>query len=359
VFRNRKKEILLAIATTLLSSIAGLILIETYYLSSRYSSVCEICQFHPQLGWETIPSKTVSNKKVTYTTNSLGMRSGEVDKDKGHILLVGDSVTFGLGVNNNETISHYLARENREFQILNLGVPGYGIGQYFLNLKRHIDKLNTKLIVLIIYTSNDLDETRKDTRYGISKPFFHYQDGDLIYHNPKISKYSCSNIYSRSRIVKHLIPNFIINQCKSKVIEINKASRTIAKLIDEIRILGLKKNISTLIVLSPSLTAVEWVDCRGKIGRVGEDIDLCRDLDPGFETYYNYFSKMMDLYQLPYIDFLEDLVAYNKQKEIKHLYNDNGKDIHHYSPQGNLLLAKAIAKRIKVTSGGKITLNEN
>ncbi len=359
MFRNRKKEILLALATTLLSCIAGLILIETYYLSSRYSSVCEICQFHPQLGWETIPSKTVSNKKVTYTTNSLGMRSEEVDKDKGHILLAGDSVTFGLGVNNNETISHYLEKEIREFQILNLGVPGYGIGQYFLNLKRHVDKLNTKLIVLIIYTSNDLDETRKDTRYGISKPFFHYQDGDLIYHNPKISKYSCANIYSRSRIVKHLIPNFIINQCKSKFIERNAASRTIAKLIDEIRILGLKKNISTLIVLSPALTAVEWVDCRGKLGRVDEDVDLCRDLDPGFETYYNYFSKMMDLYQLPYIDFLEDLVAYNKQKEIKILYNDNGKDIHHYSPQGNLLLAKAINKRIKVTAGGKITLNEN
>ena len=108
------------------------------------------------------------------------MRSREVDFSKGHILLVGDSITFGLRVNNEETVSHYLEKEYKRYQVLNLGVPGYGIGQYFLNLKRHINQLNPKLIVLIIYTTNDLDETRKDTRYEISKPFFLYQEGNLL-----------------------------------------------------------------------------------------------------------------------------------------------------------------------------------
>jgi hypothetical protein len=70
------------------------------------------------------------------------MRSNAIDFSKGHILLVGDSVTFGLGVNNNETISHYLEKINNEHQVLNLGVPGYGNGKYFLNLKRNIDQLN-------------------------------------------------------------------------------------------------------------------------------------------------------------------------------------------------------------------------
>lgn len=178
------------------------------------------------------------------------MRSEEVDFSKGHILLVGDSVAFGLGVNNDETVSHHLGKEQKEYQVLNLGVPGYGIGQYFLNLKRHIDQLNPKLIVLIIYTSNDLEETRQDNRYGISKPLFFYEGGNLLYLlNPEISKFSCSNLYSRSRAVKRLIPEFIINQCKHRVIERNKASRTIAKLIDEIMVLGMKKNISILIVL--------------------------------------------------------------------------------------------------------------
>ena len=67
-----KKNILLALATTFLASIMGLILVETnFWKSNDNFFVCEICQFHPKLGWETIPAKTVSNKKVTYTTNSL------------------------------------------------------------------------------------------------------------------------------------------------------------------------------------------------------------------------------------------------------------------------------------------------
>ena len=127
-----KKNIILALTTTCLASILGLILVETYFFKSNDNFfVCEICQFHPQLGWETIPGKTVSNKKVTYTTNSLGMRSKEVDFSKGHILLVGDSVTFGLGVNNNETVSHYLEKINNEHQVLNLGFLGMELGSIF------------------------------------------------------------------------------------------------------------------------------------------------------------------------------------------------------------------------------------
>jgi len=354
LFKKRKKEILLALTTFLLSSIGILILIESYFWNSSNNNspfVCEICRFHPQLGWETIPSKSVSNKKVTYTTNSLGMRSEEVDFKKEHILLVGDSVTFGLGVNNDETVSHYLQKKHKQYQFLNLGVPGYGIGQYFLNLKRHIDKLNPKLIVLIIYTSNDLEETRKDTRYGISKPLFVYQEEGLVYLNPKISKYSCSNIYSRSRILKHLTPNYIKNQCKSRVIDRNKASQTIAKLIDEIRILGFKKNILTLIVLSPALTAAERVNCIQNKGP-----NACKDLDIGFKVFHNYFSEMMNLYKLSHIDFLQNILKYSKSNNIKSLYRNNGKDIHHYSPTGNKLLAKTILNRIKITKKGAIEI---
>ena len=234
MFKKKKKEIFLAFTTTIITGFLGLILVEGYYWKSGYTKVvCEICRFHPQLGWETIPETTVTNGKVTYTTNALGMRSPEVDYSRGHILLAGDSVTFGLGVNNDETVSHFLEKEEKissfNFQVLNFGVPGYGIGQYYLNLKRHINKLNPKVIVLILYTANDLDETRKDARYGISKPFFFYEKGQLLDLNPKISQYSCSNIYSRLRFAKHLVPQFIVDRCKSRVIERENASPTIAK----------------------------------------------------------------------------------------------------------------------------------
>ena len=361
MLKNRKKEIILALTTTCLAGLIGLFLLESYFLSSGYRSlVCEICQFHPQLGWETQPGKTISNRKLTYKTNALGMRSQEVDYKKKHILLVGDSVTFGLGVNNDETVSHYLSNKILNHQILNLGVPGYGIGQYYLNLRRHIKKLKPNLIVLNIYTTNDLEETRQDQRYGVSKPFFLYQKGSLLHLNPKISKYSCSNIYSLSRIVKHLTPKFIIDKCKRRVIKRNKASPTIAKLIDEIRVLGMKKRIPTLIVLLPALTAVERVVCtKTTIEKITKTVKPCNDLDPGFEEFYKYFSEMIKMYNLPHIDHLKNLVKYSQEKEVKFLYGNNGKDIHHFSPQGNLFLANTIADRINIDKKGKIIINKN
>jgi hypothetical protein len=55
-------------------------------------------------------------------------RSPEVDRSKGHVLLVGDSVVWGYG-------------ERHDLQALNLGVSWYGIDQYYLWLKRKLDEI--------------------------------------------------------------------------------------------------------------------------------------------------------------------------------------------------------------------------
>jgi hypothetical protein len=204
---------------------------------------------------------------------------------------------------------------------------------------------------LIIYPTNDLNETRKDTRFGISKPFFRYKNGNLIYLNPEISEYSCSNLYFRSRFLKHITPTMLKDQCATRVIERNKASPTIAKLIDGIRTLGMKKDISTLIVLSFALTATERVTCKQN-----KDKESCINFGPDFENYYKYFSLMMGLYKLQHINFLKTLVEYNKKNEITFLYGNKGEDIHHYSPQGNFLLAQTISNRLAITRTGKITI---
>lgn len=348
MLKKNKKEIFLALATTFLAGLLGLILIEGYYWSSGYTSlVCEICRFDPELGWDNIPSKTVTNGKIAYTTNAMGMRSAEVDYSKEHILLVGDSVAFGLGVKNDETVSSYLEKEENVsklgYQVLNLGVSGHGIGQYYLNLKRHIDKLNPKLIVLVLYTTNDLDETRKDNRYGISKPLFFYQNGSLKNLNPDVSRFSCLNLYARLQFAKYLIPLSLIESCRSRVIERDQAGPTITKLMDEIIKLGIKHNAPTLFVLSPALTAVEAVACKKS-----RPLDPCGEYDPGFETFYSFFQDIMDLHKLPYVNFLQRLVDYGKKEEIRSLYGNDGEDIHHYSPLGNRLLAQAIAERLIV-----------
>ena len=335
-FKKFREEIFLALATIFMTGVLGLIIVESYYWNS--SSVCEICQFHPELGWETIPSNTVTNGKVTYTTNSMGIRSTEVDPSREHILILGDSVAFGLGVNNNETISHYLEQDKRigelGYQVLNMGVPGYGIGQYYLNLKRNIDQLNSKLIILILYTTDDLQETRQDNRFGISKPILVYRDDNLMNLNPNISRFSCLNLRTRLRFTK-----FLIGNCESNVIETNKASISISFIIDEIRRLGRQKNIPTLVVLSPAQTNVEMINCEQT-----KSLNSCIGYDDFFDVLYRYFQKLVESNKVPYIDFLTHLVEYSKEQPISSLYEKG--DIHHYSPKGNYILAQTIANRL-------------
>lgn len=285
---------------------------------------------------------TANNEKVTYTTNSLGFRSKEVDSSKKHILVIGDSVTFGVGVNNNQTISYYLEQKLKIYQALNVAAPGYGIDQYYLNLKRNISKTNPKAIVVIIYTGNDLDDTRKDSSYGMSKPFFAFVNGELKNINPKLSRLSCQNFLTGSRIIKSIIPNKIKNQfCKSRVFSQNQASSQIAGLLENIKDVANARNSKILFVLSPSLIAVKSVQCELK-----KSPKQCKQFDKGFQLYYIYFRKLLELGKYSYVDHLQNLLWAGENTKLESLYHDNGKDTHHYSPLGNELLAKSIADHI-------------
>jgi len=331
----------LALITILLTSLMGLIIVESYYWNS--SSICEICRFHPELGWESTPSKTVTNGKITYATNSMGIRSGVVDPSKGHILIVGDSVAFGLGVNNDETISHYLESDKKinrlKYQALNISVPGFGIGQYYLNLKRNIDLLNPKLILLVINTENDLQDTQQEMNFGRSKPILTSQNDRLVNLNPNISRFSCYNLYTRLRFAK-----FLIGNCQPNITEPNKVKISVGMIINAIRKLGIQKGAPTLTVLSPALAAVKFVTCSKKTPK-----DTCLEHDDAFYnvSFYNeygFFKKIMKSKKIPYIDFLTHLVEYSKEQPISSLYGKG--DIHHYSPKGNYTLAQTIARRL-------------
>ena len=91
-------------------------------------------QFDSIIGWVNYPKISrsheghtaygSSNKKMNrFTINSQGYRSEEVDHDKKHILILGDSVAYGSHVDDHETLPHYLNSYYKNYQVINLGVP--------------------------------------------------------------------------------------------------------------------------------------------------------------------------------------------------------------------------------------------
>lgn len=87
-------------------------------------------RFDPDLGWTVQPNLRLPG----LTTNSAGMRGAaeltEARTDRPRLLFVGDSYTFGFGVEDDEAYPAVLGREHLpDWEVLNLGVPGYGPDQ--------------------------------------------------------------------------------------------------------------------------------------------------------------------------------------------------------------------------------------
>jgi hypothetical protein len=220
--------------------------------------------FDSELGWAPIPhKKSPTNLYYNFKLNSLGFRSEEIDNSKEHILLLGDSVAWGVKINDNENFSYYLNQKLSTYQVINMAVPGYGIGQAYLFLKRYIHKVNPKLIIFMIHTGNDLYDTGSNRAIGKNKPLFISQDNEIRLFTNKISRFSCINLIYGSHILrKPFLGSFKNELCKTKILSLDEASNVITTLFQKINTLSNKHKAKTLFVISPSRKDLKIEICR-------------------------------------------------------------------------------------------------
>lgn len=113
-------------------------------------------------------------------TNAAGLRDGELgprDAFERRIVVLGDSMIFGHGVDDGETFPDRLEAiyrdENRSIDVINAGIKGYGTdGAYKLFTKRLLPLgLDPDLVIFAIYT-NDLHD-------NIGQPLYTIENGSL------------------------------------------------------------------------------------------------------------------------------------------------------------------------------------
>ena len=146
----------------------------------------ENIQFHPKLGWANKPSIRLEYGKAEYRVivehNSMGLRSPEVPErkppDKVRTLVLGDSMTYGLGVENDETYSARLEQFHPDLEVINGGVPAYSTGEELLFLQELGFDLSPD-IVLIGFFWNDLGEAPRGRHARFS-----LENGTLTVHVP-------------------------------------------------------------------------------------------------------------------------------------------------------------------------------
>ena len=91
-----------------------------------------------------------------YTTTSKGERLTLPNVESNNkIIMVGDSLVFGVGVNDFDTSASYLQKfVSNDFQVINLGVGGYTAKQSF-DVANNSDYINKNNILVWLIQEND------------------------------------------------------------------------------------------------------------------------------------------------------------------------------------------------------------
>lgn len=98
------------------------------------------------------------------------------------VAFLGDSYTWGFGVAREQRFTDLIARARPDWEVLNLGIPGYGTDQELLAWRAIGRELAPDVVVLVVYT-NDYGDNMTSTRGGLPKPYFELRDGKLELRN--------------------------------------------------------------------------------------------------------------------------------------------------------------------------------
>lgn len=147
-------------------------------------------QYDARLGWKLKPHWSGKHHHydydVTYNINRDGFRGiDEYVKEDGFVI-VGDSFSFGLGANDDETFTALLNNKHGNV-FYNYSVPGYSTDQQLLLINRFKNKISQH-VLLVVYLGNDLFDNMRSyplqAEHG--KPYFKLSDDRLSMENTPV-----------------------------------------------------------------------------------------------------------------------------------------------------------------------------
>ena len=155
-------------------------------------------------GWKNIPGWQATTINQPLSINSKGLRDREYPylKPPGtkRILVLGDSYTWGYGVTNEEiyteVLEEALQQKYPHYEVINGGVSGWGTDQQYLFLVNEGLKYSPDLVI-VAHFFNDLDEILHTKMYGLQKPMFTLQGGEIFLSNYPVPR---PNLRNTSRV---------------------------------------------------------------------------------------------------------------------------------------------------------------
>ncbi|MFB0564174.1 MAG: SGNH/GDSL hydrolase family protein [Candidatus Aminicenantaceae bacterium] len=158
--------------------------------------------------------------KYVYTINAYNYRGKLVpisnSYSKENIVILGDSCSFGHGVNDGEEYATIMANKlNDNYNIINLSVGGWGLTQ---QIRRYYEfgRLYSPKIVLLQFSSNDPEDNFKNKVTEIQEGRFKFQDSITTVN--RLKKYLSKSIIQKSQIY-NLIQSFLYQYFKERIVK--------------------------------------------------------------------------------------------------------------------------------------------
>jgi len=162
---GRSASALLALGSTLLLvlTVPGIECAARVYSPDYLARLHGLHVFSPTYGWATRKGASVVVEGKRVSINDRGHRGRELAAERRgpaiRVVVLGDSIAFGLKVSDEETFAHLLDARDNGIEAANLSVPGYGPDQELLVLLGQGLAYQPDVVLLAFCLANDLAES--------------------------------------------------------------------------------------------------------------------------------------------------------------------------------------------------------
>ncbi|MCX7943483.1 MAG: SGNH/GDSL hydrolase family protein [Deltaproteobacteria bacterium] len=183
-------NVLILLVSVIISFLVGELLIRIFLnIKFQFKEELPGMRINPFPG---LPYDMEECKDCIIRINSLGLRGKEINLTKPidtiRILMLGDSATFGIKIQNDEEtipgrlekrLNEELTIKNIRFEVINGGIPGYDIQEIYFHYKYKLKNLNSDIIIYNFFPNDFLNSKFSVKKIGNRSVLVRYVNAEL------------------------------------------------------------------------------------------------------------------------------------------------------------------------------------
>ncbi|HAN75663.1 MAG TPA: lipolytic protein G-D-S-L family [Planktothrix sp. UBA8407] len=343
-------------------------------------------QSDPDRGWSNRPGAKgfwQYEGESYIEINSDGLRDQEYaiakPKNSFRIAILGDSFTLASQVPSEKnytsvlekTLSNCSKFKEKNIEVLNFGVDGYGTAQELITLREKVEKYQPDLVIVSFFIGNDVIDNSSKLENNYYRPFFVYKNGQL---EPDFSFRNLTIGYSNRYLITTVdhLPAWLVNNSRilqvAKKAELEYRKNNLVKHSNEL-------SVSTFREPRDDNWKEAWQITEDLLGLMGQEVQdkganflLMIIADPmqvhkdeATRKFFQVYNKIDDLYypnqrlkdigkrhNFPVLDLAPGFQSYAKKNQTcLHGFEKNGTLCGgHWNLEGHDLAAELIADQL-------------